>query len=57
MRKLTFFITVLVLSTLTAFNYAQTPEKPRTGFTLTISGGEHSYYKGMYYIGGWPRSR
>jgi hypothetical protein len=50
MRKPALYFLVLLLAMQSTAICAQNPEKPKPGFTLTISGGEDSYYKGMYYV-------
>jgi len=51
MKRLASYLLAPMLVMQTAVICAQTPEKPKPGFTLTISGGnEDSYYKGMYGI-------
>ncbi len=50
MKKAASYFVVLIFAMQATALYAQTSEKPKPGFTLTISGGEDSYYKGMYYV-------
>jgi hypothetical protein len=41
MKKLTFYFAVMFFAMQTIVAYAQTPEKPEPGFTLTLSMGRH----------------
>jgi len=50
MKKSALYFLILIFAMQTATLCAQTPEKPKPRFTLTISGGADPYYKGMYYV-------